>query len=152
MSEMYYNPLSVIVKGIVGAVCGIISYVLGGINHLTIILVILMIIDYVSGVAAAIVAERKFSTKIAMKGLLKKVMFLFFVLFGYMLDMVVMTIAVYGFLNVENFRAFGIIVSCYLIGTEGLSIMKNFSDCGLPTPAPFLKLFQFLQGLGEKEK
>ncbi|ULQ59248.1 phage holin family protein [Brucepastera parasyntrophica] len=139
-------------QGLLSLALSVWAYVSGGFTYLFPVLVILMLIDYVTGIIAAIINERPFSVDIAIKGLIRKVLYLFCVVFAQLMDAVVLALNHTGILNIDNFRYFGLLVSVYLIGTEGLSIMRNFADCEMPMPKPFLKFFKYISKTDKGEK
>lgn len=138
-------------RGFFGLLISVIMYVVGGITYLLPVLVILMLIDYFVGIASAVITGEKFSVKIALLGILKKTAYLSFIVFAQLLDAVVIGLHSTGVLNVENFRYFGLIVNVYLIGTEGVSILKNLSDCGVPMPGIFRTFFEHIAKIGDKK-
>jgi toxin secretion/phage lysis holin len=127
------------------------AYVLGGFSYLLPILVIMMIIDYVTGIIASIVKERRFSRKTAVQGAAKKIAYLFFVIFAQLMDAVVAAVNQTEIINVGNFHYLGFITNVYLIATEGLSIAQNTAECGMPLPKPLLRFFKKIEGIGEEK-
>jgi toxin secretion/phage lysis holin len=126
------------------------AYILGGFSYLLPILLILMIIDYITGIIASIVKERRFSKKTALRGAAKKIAYLFFVAFAQLMDAVVMAVNQTEIIDVGNFHYLGFITNVYLIATEGLSIAQNTSECGMPFPKPLLRFFKKIEEIGEE--
>ena len=125
------------IKGTIAAVTGVIAYLAGCLNELVIILVILMIFDYITGVMAAFVRKDLASWK-GVVGILKKVSFMLLVTLGFLLDFII------SYLMQEKAGAtfstggmFGIATTLWLIGTEGMSIIENLGVIGVPIPKFF---------------
>jgi toxin secretion/phage lysis holin len=127
----------------------VVAYVFGGMSYLLPILLILMVIDYLSGLLAAIVTEKRFSAKTALRGAAKKMAYILFVVLAQLLDAVVAAVNYTGILHIENFHYLGFIVNIYLIGTEGLSIAQNAAACGIPIPKPLSTFFKKIEKITE---
>lgn len=85
-------------------------------------LLILMVIDYITGISAAYINPNMMldSGKCG-KGALKKVVILLLIATTYRIDLIGQTMA-------------KDIVMLFFIGREGLSILENSANCGLPIP------------------
>ncbi|WP_313798792.1 phage holin family protein [Cytobacillus sp.] len=104
-----------------------IAYLLGGIDHLLVALVIFMVCDFLIGVIAGSQNEG-ISSKRALKGLGKKGAMITLVIIANQLDII--SGSEQGF--VRNSMLF------FLIGTEGISLIENMARLGLDVP-DFLK-------------
>ena len=138
------------VKGTIAAVTGVIAYLAGCLNELVIILVLLMILDYVTGVIAAFARKDLASWK-GVVGILKKVSFMLLVTLGFLLDFVI------SYLMQEKAGTafstggmFGIATTLWLIGTEGMSIIENLGVIGVPIPKFLKPAFSKLKNQAEK--
>ena len=125
------------IKGTIAAVTGVIAYLVGCLNELVIILVLLMILDYVTGVIAAYF-KKELSSWRGLRGILKKFSFMLLVILGFLIDFVAMHLMEKTGVQFDTHGIFGIATTCWLIGNEGLSILENTAIIGLPIP-PFLK-------------
>ena len=125
------------IKGTIAAVTGVIAYLAGCLNELVIILVILMILDYATGVIAAYF-KKELSSWRGLQGILKKFSFMLLVILGFLIDFVAMHLIEKTGVQFDTHGIFGIATTCWLIGNEGLSILENAAIIGLPVP-PFLK-------------
>ena len=96
---------------------------LGPFNGLLIALVCFIVADYVTGVASAIINKRM-SSAVGFRGILRKVLILAIVGVANLLD-------VYVLKSGEMLRA---MVIFFYIANEGLSILENATECGLPIP------------------
>lgn len=132
---------SVATKGFFGVIAGVFGYLAGCLNEIVIILAILVIMDYILGIAAVIMQEKQFDAKLALKGAFKKALYAFVIVLGYLGDYLIHYVSE-GFGVVIPVRAIlGIAVTLYLIGTEGFSICKNLILVGVPVPDWLLKFF-----------
>ena len=85
-------------------------------------LLILMIIDYITGISAAYInPNMKLDSSKCGTGALKKVVILLLISATYRIDLIGQTMA-------------KDIVMLFFIGREGLSILENAANCGLPIP------------------
>ena len=120
------------------AIGGWIGWFLGGVDGMLIALIVLMALDYLSGVMCAIV-DKKLSSAIGFKGICKKVLILMLVGVANILDEhVVGSGAVLR----------GAVIRFYL-SNEGLSLLENAAYLGLPIPD---KLREILAQLHERSK
>ena len=120
------------------ALGGWLGYFLGGMDGLMIALIVLMTLDYVSGVMCAIV-DRKLSSAVGFKGICKKVFILMLVGVAHIIDLHV----------VGTGSALRGAVICFYMSNEGLSLLENAAHIGLPIPD---KLRDILSQLHDKER
>ena len=85
------------------------------------VLLITMLLDYVSGVISAIY-NKKLSSKVGFKGILKKIMLLIGVSFSYYMDVL---------LKQDIFKNLTILL---FLSNEGISIIENLGKCGVKLP------------------
>ena len=101
-------------------------------------LIVLMALDYLSGVMCAI-ADKKLSSAVGFKGICKKVLILMLV----------------GVANIIDTHVVGSgavlrgAVICFYLSNEGLSLLENAAYLGLPIPD---KLREILAQLHERSK
>ena len=120
------------------ALGGWLGYFLGGMDGLMIALIVLMTLDYVSGVMCASV-DRKLSSAVGFKGICKKVFILMLVGVAHIIDLHV----------VGTGSALRGAVICFYMSNEGLSLLENAAHIGLPIPD---KLRDILSQLHDKER
>lgn len=125
------------VKGIAAVITGVTGYLINCFSELVVILILLMLVDYITGVIAAFFKKELSSWK-GLQGILKKFSFMLLVALGFLLDFVITYLIDKMGLNFSTSGIFGIATTCWLIGNEGLSILENAAVIGLPIP-PFLK-------------
>jgi len=120
------------------ALGGWLGYFLGGMDGLMIALIVLMTLDYVSGVMCAII-DKKLSLAVGFKGICKKVFILMLVGVAHIIDLHV----------VGTGSALRGAVICFYMSNEGLSLLENAAHIGLPIPD---KLRDILSQLHDKER
>ena len=120
------------------AIGGWFGYFLGGLDGLMIALIVLMTLDYVSGVMCAII-DKKLSSAVGFKGVCKKVFILMLVGVAHIIDLHV----------VGTGSALRGAVICFYMSNEGLSLLENAAHIGLPIPD---KLRDILAQLHDKER
>ena len=116
------------VEAVMGAITGMIGTMLtlmfGGWNDALQALAAFMLIDYVTGVMAAYMRPHaKLSSKRGLRGIIKKLSLVTFVVFAHWLDVAV------------GQAVFCTLVTYSMLGNEGLSIIENLSCCGVPIPS-----------------
>ncbi len=105
------------------AIGGWLGYFVGGMDGLLTALLILMTIDYVTGIMCAIV-DRQLSSAVGFKGICKKVLILMLVGVAHIVDMHV----------VGTGEALRSAVICFYLSNEGVSVLENAGRLGLPIP------------------
>lgn len=111
------------IKFVFTAVGAFLGSLLGGMDGLLYALLIFVVVDYVSGVLVAIV-NKKLSSEVGFKGLVKKVLIFALVVVGNLLDVKV----------IGTGATFRTAVIMFYIANEGISILENVSNLGLPFP------------------
>ena len=128
------NKIIQIIAASAAAVCGFFFFFFDGLMYA---LIAFMVLDYISGVLVAI-AQKELSSKVGFKGIAKKVIILSLVAVGHILD-----VHVLGGGAVCRSAVLG-----FYIANEGISILENAAELGLPLPK---KLVSVLKQLKEKE-
>lgn len=115
-----------------------------------VILIIVMVIDYISGVAAAW-AKKELSSRVGLLGIVKKLSYLALVVVGCVIDYLIsyMGSAVSG-MDI-TIKAVGLVVICWLIINELISILENVARQGGPVPPFLLPLLSHLKSSAEKQ-
>ena len=108
---------------ITGVTGTMITFLFGAWNDALTALGMFMLIDYITGVMAAYMKPKaKLSSKRGLRGIVKKLALITFVVFAHYLDMAI------------GQNIFMVLVVYALLGNEGLSITENLSHCGVPIP------------------
>ena len=105
------------------AVGGWLGYFLGGMDGMLIALIVLMALDYITGVMCAII-DKKLSSAVGFKGICKKVFILMLVGVAHIIDVHV----------AGTGSALRGAVVCFYMSNEGLSLLENAAHIGLPVP------------------
>ena len=115
-------------------------YIIGGIDVALISLLIVIIIDYISGLIKAYVLK-ELSSKVGFKGILKKFGILLIVALSVIVDKIA-----------GQTGAIRTLVIYYFVANEGLSILENLAQSGLPIPKVIKKALIALKENSEEEK
>lgn len=132
----YFSVLAVAMTA-VGAILGIF---LGQINGLFIALICFVVVDYVTGLISAIV-NKKLSSAVGFKGILKKVVIFLVVGVANLLDVYVLG---------DNAVLRSAVIFFY-IANEGISILENAGELGLPIPHKLKDILAQLRERDEKD-
>lgn len=117
---------------------GAITYLIGGIDNLFLSLLILIVVDYITGILKGIY-KNKFSFKINIKGIIKKIGYLIIVILATIFDRIIN----------DTSLAIRTLVIYFFIANEAISILENWANMGLPLPK---KLFEVFENLKSNEK
>ena len=123
------------------AIGGWIGYFVGGIDGMLIALIILMGLDYLSGVMCAIIDKRLPST-VGFRDICKKVLIMMLV----------------GVANVVDLNVIGTgsalrgAVICFYLSNEALSLFENTAHIRLPVPDKLREALAQLYGRDDKDK
>jgi toxin secretion/phage lysis holin len=116
-----------------------------------IILVVFIILDYISGMVAAWV-KKEISSRIGIKGIVKKLCYMLIVAVGMVVDWVVHKSLLMVNVKVsEEFIIFGLVVIIWLIINESISILENASEIGAPLPPFLISVIKRLKKTVEKK-
>ena len=121
-------------------VCGIAGLIWGDMNGLLVALLIMMVMDYITGVFVAIF-RKKLDSSIGFKGILRKVMMLVLVAVGHVLDVYVLG----GDSDVCR-----TVVCGFYVANEGISILENTARMGVRYPKKLLNILKQLKTESEE--
>lgn len=107
----------------VSIIGGWIGFFVGGVDGLMTALLILMVLDYVTGIMCAII-DKKLSSAVGFKGIFKKVLIIMLVGVAHIVDLYV----------VGTGDALRSAVICFYLSNEGVSVLENAGHLGLPIP------------------
>ena len=102
------------------------SFFFGVANELFLVLVAVAVLDYVTGVAAAIHAK-KVSSKIGAKGIAKKIMMFAVVSLSHLIDGIISS-------SEPPAETLQTITTLFYISNESISVLENVSGTGLDIP------------------
>lgn len=126
------------IKAGLATVGGYIAWFLGGFDGLLIALCVFAVVDYLTGVIAAVI-EKNLCSRVGFKGIAKK--FLMFLMVGIaaILDMYVLG----GESPVRE------VVIVFYIANEGISVIENAARLGLPVPKKLIDVLEQLKSEGD---
>ena len=138
MMKEFWNTIQIIFTG----VGGWLGYFLGGCDGLLYALVVFVVVDYITGVAAAFI-EKRVSSAVGFKGIIRKVMIFVLVGIGNIIDTEV----------IQSGSAVRTAIAFFYLSNEGISILENASVIGLPIPKKLREVLQQLKkDAGETEE
>lgn len=117
------------IGGLIGSLFGELDGILYG-------LLVFIIIDYLTGIFAAVV-EKQLSSSIGFRGIFKKIAILFLVSIGHLIDTAI----------IKQGGTIRTMVIFFYLSNEGLSILENTVRIGLPIPE---KLQAILKQINER--
>ncbi|WP_105128686.1 holin family protein [Streptococcus suis] len=115
---------------------GLIGSLFGELDGILYALLVFIIIDYLSGIFAAVV-EKQLSSSIGFRGIFKKIAILFLVSIGHLIDTAI----------IKQGGTIRTMVIFFYLSNEGLSILENTVRIGLPIPE---KLQAILKQINER--
>ena len=124
----------------VTALGGWFGYFIGGVDGFMTALIILMALDYITGIMCAIV-DKKLSSSIGFKGIFKKVLIFALVGIGHILDAQV----------IGTGSVIRTAVIFFYLSNEGVSLLENAAYLGLPIPQKLKSVLEQLHDRSEKE-
>ena len=137
--------MNTIVKALAAAVGAVISF-FTGLPVIMWVLMGVMTLDYVTGlITGAMGVSNKteggrLSSRAAFEGLMRKMMILVVVLLAVLLDLAVQTGAGVSFSAVTG-------ATClWFIASEGVSILENATNMGLPIPEALTRALEIMRG------
>lgn len=134
------SRIQIIIDSIAGAVGAVLGFMYGEVTGLFWALIAFMATDYITGVVVAAV-NKQLSSEVGFRGLAKKLMILVFVSLGHIADMYVL-----GGTPVAMSA-----VMLFYIANEGLSIIENAGNLGLPVPKKLKDIMVQLKKESEEE-
>jgi toxin secretion/phage lysis holin len=117
----------------VATIGGIVTALLGGWDVMLKVLALFVVFDYLTGITAAWV-QKKLNSDVGAKGIVKKVLIFFVVMVAAQVDVLLAS----AVSSIPNFPALPALcrslVICFYIANEGLSILENAGEAGVPIP------------------
>ena len=139
--DRYTNLFANVCKAIFGGIITAVSGFIGGMDGIMYALIAFITIDYATGVAVA-VKEKKLSSEVGFWGLVRKVCILALVGVAHYIDCYVM----------QSGDVIRTVAAMYYIGNEGISILENCGNLGLPLPPKLVAVMvQIKEGKGEEK-
>jgi phage-related holin len=132
-------------KSIIALFAAVGGYLYNSLTEMIAVLTILMILDYVVGILAAIKQGQKFDKEKALWGAAKKALYGAVLIVAYLGDYIIIYLTQNAGISLPIKGFLGIAVTLYLIGTEGFSNVQSFIVLGLPAPVFLLKFFGLIR-------
>lgn len=120
-------------KGCIAAIGAFLSAKLGMLYIVLPVLMLVMIIDYVSGMAAG-KKEGKTNSKTGMWGIIKKMFYGVEVVVGMVIDWTIINVASSLGIDIQVATFFGLLIAIWLIINELISILENLTRLEVPLP------------------
>jgi toxin secretion/phage lysis holin len=122
-----------IYNGIIAGLLTTFIYLVGGLDVALVCLLVAIILDYLSGLTKAYVTKQ-LSSQTGFRGIVKKVALLIVVMLAVLVDRVT-----------GNTGAIRTFVIYYFVANEGLSIIENLGQAGVPIPQSIKKALKAMK-------
>ena len=132
--------MKVTINYITSTILTTIIYYLGGLDTAMKTLLILMLLDYITGLCKAIINKR-LNSIIGAKGIIKKVGYLVIVALAFLLDKIIGDTG-----SIRN------LVVYFFVANEGISIVENWGTIGLPLPKKIIEVLEQIKRESEGNK
>ena len=130
-----------IIQFIFTAVGGWLGYFLGGCDGLLVAMVVLVPVDYITGVMCAI-EDKTLSSEVGFKGICRKVIIFMLVGIGHILDVTV----------IGTGSVLRTAIIFFYLSNEGVSLLENAAHLGLTVPEKLKDVLEQLHDRAEKDK
>jgi toxin secretion/phage lysis holin len=131
---MYDISLRTIVDSLISIIGSIFTFIFGGWDIALKVLIVLMIVDYLSGLNVGR-KQHKINSHTSYNGLKRKLYIMYMLILAVMLDRIL------GF-HVVYFRS---LVCYFYITNESISILENCGKAGLPLPQRLMNILEQLK-------
>lgn len=122
------------VKSVIAAVCTLFGYIFGEFDGMITALVTLIVLDYITGIIAAVI-EKRLSSEVGARGIAKKVIMLLVVAVANVADRDII-----GEGNVLRS-----VTAMFYIANEGISLLENGARLGVPMPKKLIDVLAQLK-------
>lgn len=117
-----------------------IAYFLGGWDSALQILILVMVLDYITGIIKAI-KKKKLNSKTGIWGIIKKFGYLIIVVLSVVMDKLV-----------GDTGAIRTMVIYFFVANDGISILENWGGMGLPLPQKLIDVLEQLKNDNDLKK
>lgn len=136
----------ILVAGAIGALAAYFNVLLIPL----IVLAIVMLIDYVTGMAGASYSG-KLSSRVGIMGILKKAGYFALVAVGMVADYLISSALVEIGIDLKITYCFGMIITVWLIINELISILENLGELDVPLPGFLVNIIKTLKNKVEEQ-
>ncbi len=126
-------------KAVTAFFCTAFSFVFGNMDGMFIALIALIVLDYISGVIAAI-AEKNLSSAVGAKGIAKKLFMLLIVAVANIVDINV----------IGEGHVLRTVTTIFYIANECISLIENAGRLGVPVPKKLMDVLEQLKNKDDK--
>ena len=133
--------MTTFIKGASAALCGLAGFLFGSLDGLLLALIAFMVLDYATGLVVAW-NRKELSSAVGFTGIAKKVLILALVAVGHLLDAHIL-----GGGSVCRNTVIG-----FYIANEGISILENAGNIGIPLPEKLLEVLKQLKAKNDKDE
>ena len=126
-------------KAVLAFFCTAFSFVFGDMDGMMLALVTLIVLDYISGVIAAI-AEKKLSSSVGARGIAKKLFMLLIVAVANIVDINV----------IGDGHVLRTVTTAFYIANECISLIENAGRLGVPVPKKLMDVLEQLKNNDDK--
>ncbi|WMJ24369.1 phage holin family protein [Paludicola sp. MB14-C6] len=145
------DSICTLIKVCLVSVATFISVKLGILGPLLLFLLIAIIVDYISGMVAASV-QGKLNSKKGIKGILKKLGYVFAVIVALIADELIIVITAKFGVQLAATATCGLLTTIWLTLNELLSILENIGRMGVPLPKKLKQVIELLKDTVDDEK
>jgi toxin secretion/phage lysis holin len=138
-------------QAIISAALAAFAVYMGALAVPIIVLMVMMIIDYLSGMSAAGV-HGDLSSRVGAKGIVKKVGYMALIVVAMGVDYLIYSGITAANIEVGYNMWFGLLVAVWLIINEMISILENLSKLGVPIPDFLTKIIKRLKNSAERKE
>ena len=115
-----------------------------------IVLLVVMLIDYITGMAGASYSG-KLSSRVGVLGILKKAGYFALVAVGMVADYLISSALVKIGIDLQINYCFGMIITIWLIINELISILENLGELNVPLPSFLVNIIKTLKSKVEEQ-
>lgn len=137
---MKENILQALFATVIGAIVAYLNVLLVPL----IVLIVVMLIDYFTGMAQAYISHT-LNSRIGVTGIIKKIGYIIAVTVGIVADYLISSALVNCGINVTINCCIGMIVTVWFIINELISILENLSEIGTPLPKFLISIVKRLK-------
>ena len=117
------------IKILIAGAMGILSAFADRYATIVLFVVLVVMLDFITGIIAAIVNGEKLSSQKGTVGFWKKVALFAAMAFGFLMDYFIPYMLAYVHVDVPASALFGVFIGCYIVVNESLSICENLYRC-----------------------
>lgn len=128
------------IKVALGAIITAVSGFVGGMDGIMYAIITFISVDYLTGVAVAI-KNKELSSEVGFWGLVRKVCIIALAGVAHLVDISVM----------QGGDVFRTAVAMYYLGNEGISLLENCGNLGLPLPPKLLAILKQIKQKGDND-